>query len=96
MARPRHCSGYCQHGFGGALSNYFALSGSTASGVLITAIKAEAVVVVMFTLLWLVMTLYKDGCSGIHRTFVLTVIIWYGIIRNDEAKVTQNINGLNR
>src|SRR3954453_1843003 len=73
--------------------------GSTASGVLITAIKAEAVkVVVMVTLLWLVMTLYKDVIAvGFIGTFVLTVIIFaMALFVTDEAKVTQNINSLNR
>jgi ATP synthase protein I len=82
--------------FGAIISRY---RGSTASGVLITAIKAEAVkVVVMFTLLWLVMTLYKDVVAvGFIGTFVLTVIIFgMALFVTDEAKVTQNINGLNR
>jgi ATP synthase protein I len=82
--------------FGTIISRY---RGSTASGVLITAIKAEAVkVVVMFTLLWLVMTLYKDVVAvGFIGTFVLTVIIFgMALFVTDEAKVTQNINGLNR
>src|SRR5690348_24246 len=52
--------------------------GSTAGGVLITAIKAETVkVIVMIMLLWLVMTLYKDVVAvGFIGTFVLTVIIF--------------------
>ena len=82
--------------FGAIISRY---RGSTASGVLITAIKAEAVkVIVMFTLLWLVMTLYKDVVAvGFIGTFVLTVIIFgMALFVTDEAKVTQNINGLNR
>ena len=82
--------------FGAIISRY---RGSTASGVLITAIKAEAVkIVVMFTLLWLVMTLYKDVVAvGFIGTFVLTVIIFgMALFVTDEAKVTQNINGLNR
>src|SRR6478672_4121171 len=82
--------------FGAIISRY---RGATASGVLIMAIKAEAVkVVVMFTLLWLVMTLYKDVVAvGFIGTFVLTVIIFgMALFVTDEAKVTQNINGLNR
>ena len=82
--------------FSAIISRY---KGVSAGGALITALKAEAVkVVVMVILLWLVLTLYKDVVAvGFIGTFVLTVIIFgMALFVTDEAKVTQNINGLNR
>ncbi len=65
---------------------------STAGGVLITAIKAEAVkIIVMITLLWLVMTLYKDVVAvGFIGTFALTVLIFgMALFVTDDAKVAR-------
>jgi ATP synthase protein I len=75
--------------FGAIISRY---SGSTAAGVLITAVKAEAVkIIVMITLLWLVMTLYKDVVAvGFIGTFVLTVLIFgMALFVRDDAKVAR-------
>ena len=67
--------------------------GSTAGEVLLTAIKAEAVkIIVMISLLWLVMTLYKDVVAvGFIGTFVLTVIVFgMALFVNDDAKIARN------
>jgi ATP synthase protein I len=75
--------------FGAIISRY---SGSTAAGVLITAVKAEAVkIIVMITLLWLVMTLYKDVVAvGFIGTFVLTVLIFgMALFVTDDAKIAR-------
>lgn len=66
--------------------------GATAGGVLITAVKAEAVkIVVMITLLWLVMTLYKDVVAvGFIGTFALTVLIFgMALFVTDDARVAR-------
>ena len=66
--------------------------GSTAGGVLVTAIKAETVkIVLMISLLWLVMTLYKDVVAvGFIGTFVLTVIIFgMALFVTDDAKLAR-------
>lgn len=76
--------------FAAIISRY---RGSTAGGVLITAIKAEAAkVVVMVTLLWLVMTFYKDVVAvGFIGTFVLTVIIFgMALFVTDDTKIARN------
>ena len=61
--------------FSAIVSRY---QGVTAGGALITALKAEAVkIVVMVILLWLVLTLYKDVVAvGFIGTFALTVLIF--------------------
>jgi ATP synthase protein I len=61
--------------FSAIISRY---KGVSAGGALITALKAEAVkVVVMVILLWLVLTLYKDVVAvGFIGTFALTVLIF--------------------
>ena len=62
---------------------------STAGGVLITALKAEAVkIIVMVTLLWLVLTLYKNVIAvGFIGTFALTVLIFgLALFVTDDAK----------
>jgi ATP synthase protein I len=61
--------------FSAIVSRY---QGVTAGGVLITALKAEAVkITVMVILLWLVLTLYKDVVAvGFIGTFALTVLIF--------------------
>jgi ATP synthase protein I len=66
--------------------------GSTAGGVLVTAIKAETVkIVLMISLLWLVMTLYKDVVAvGFIGTFVLTVLIFgMALFVTDDAKIAR-------
>jgi ATP synthase protein I len=66
--------------------------GSTAGGVLVTAIKAETVkIVLMISLLWLVMTLYKDVVAiGFIGTFVLTVLIFgMALFVTDDAKLAR-------
>jgi ATP synthase protein I len=66
--------------------------GSTAGGVLITAIKAEATkIVIMVTLLWLVLVLYKDVVAvGFIGTFALTVLIFgMALFVTDDAKVAR-------
>jgi ATP synthase protein I len=63
--------------------------GATAGGVLITALKAEAVkIIVMVILLWLVLTLYKDVVAvGLIGTFALTVLIFgMALFVTDEPK----------
>ena len=63
--------------------------GSTASGVLITALKAEAVkIIVMIILLWLVMTLYDDVVAiGFIGTFALTVLVFgMALFVKDDAR----------
>ena len=75
--------------FGAIISRY---RGSTAAEVLITAVKAEAVkIIVMITLLWLVMTLYKDVVAvGFIGTFVLTVLIFgMALFVTDDAKIAR-------
>ncbi len=72
--------------FAAVISRY---RGSTAGGVLVTAIKAETVkIVLMISLLWLVMTLYKDVVAiGFIGTFVLTVLIFgMALFVTDDAK----------
>lgn len=81
--------------FSAIISRY---QGATAGGVLITALKAEAVkVIVMVILLWLVLTLYKDVVAvGFIGTFALTVLIFgMALFVTDEPK-TEQINSLNR
>lgn len=81
--------------FSAIISRY---QGATAGGVLITALKAEAVkVIVMVILLWLVLTLYKDVVAvGFIGTFALTVLIFgMALFVTDEPKAEQ-INSLNR
>jgi len=75
--------------FAAVISRY---RGSTAGGVLVTAIKAETVkIVLMISLLWLVMTLYKDVVAiGFIGTFVLTVLIFgMALFVKDDAKLAQ-------
>ena len=75
--------------FAAVISRY---RGSTAGGVLITAIKAETVkIVLMISLLWLVMTLYKDVVAvGFIGTFVLTVLIFgMALFVTDDAKLAR-------
>lgn len=81
--------------FSAIISRY---QGATAGGVLITALKAEAVkVIVMVILLWLVLTLYKDVVAvGFIGTFALTVLVFgMALFVTDEPK-TEQINSLNR
>ena len=82
----QHC--FCP-AFSAIVSRY---SGSTAGGILITALKAEAVkIVITVALLWLVMTLYKDVVAvGFIGTFILTVLIFgLALFVTDDAKVAQ-------
>lgn len=75
--------------FAAIISRY---RGSTAGGVLVTAIKAETVkIVVMITLLWLIMTVYKDVVAiGFIGTFVLTVLIFgMALFVTDDAKLAR-------
>ena len=75
--------------FSAMVSRY---SGATATGVLITALKAEAVkIIVMIILLWLVLTLYKDVvAAGFIGTFALTVLIFgMALFVRDDAKVAR-------
>lgn len=75
--------------FSAIISRYH---GSTAGGVLITAVKAEAVkIIVMVVLLWLVLTLYKDVVAvGFIGTFALTVLIFaMALFVTDDAKVVR-------
>jgi ATP synthase protein I len=75
--------------FAAVISRY---RGSTAGGVLVTAIKAETVkIVLMISLLWLVMTLYKDVVAiGFIGTFVLTVLIFgMALFVTDDAKLAR-------
>ena len=81
--------------FSAIISRY---KGVTAGGALITALKAEAVkVVVMVILLWLVLTLYKDVVAvGFIGTFALTVLIFgMALFVTEDAKATE-LNSLNR
>jgi ATP synthase protein I len=74
--------------FSAIISRY---KGVSAGGALITALKAEAVkVVVMVILLWLVLTLYKDVVAvGFIGTFALTVLIFgMALFVTDDAKAT--------
>ncbi|MDQ3185094.1 MAG: ATP synthase subunit I [Pseudomonadota bacterium] len=61
--------------FAAIISRY---EGVTAAGALITALKAEAVkIAIMFAMLWLVLTLYKDVVAvGFIGTFAVTVLIF--------------------
>ena len=75
--------------FAAVISRY---RGSTAGAVLVTAIKAETVkIVLMISLLWLVMTLYKDVVAiGFIGTFVLTVLIFgMALFITDDAKLAR-------
>jgi ATP synthase protein I len=75
--------------FSAIISRY---QGSTAGGVLITALKAEAVkIIVMVILLWLVLTLYKDVVAvGFIGTFALTVLIFgMALFVTDDAKIAR-------
>jgi ATP synthase protein I len=85
--------------FAAIISRY---QGSTMSGALITALKAEAVkVIVMIILLWLVLTLYKDVVAvGFIGTFAVTVLI-FGMalfVTDDDTKTERplELNSLNR
>jgi ATP synthase protein I len=81
--------------FSAIISRY---KGVTAGGALITALKAEAVkVVVMVILLWLVLTLYKDVVAvGFIGTFALTVLIFgMALFVTEDAKATE-LNSFNR
>ena len=74
--------------FSAIISRY---KGVTAGGALITALKAEAVkIVIMVILLWLVLTLYKDVVAvGFVGTFALTVLIFgMALFVTDDAKTT--------
>jgi ATP synthase protein I len=76
--------------FSAIISRY---QGSTASGALITAMKAEAVkVIIMIILLWLVLTLYKDVVAvGFIGTFAVTVLIFgMALFVTDDAKNCSN------
>lgn len=61
--------------FAAVISHY---QGATAGGVLITALKAEAIkIITMIILLWLVLTLYEDVVAvGFIGTFAVTVLIF--------------------
>ena len=75
--------------FSAIISRY---QGSTAGGALITALKAEAVkIIVMVILLWLVLTLYKDVVAvGFIGTFALTVLIFgMALFVTDDAKIAR-------
>lgn len=66
--------------------------GSTAASALITALKAEAVkIIIMFVLLWLVLTLYKDVVAvGFIGTFAVTVLIFgMALFVTDDAKAAR-------
>lgn len=81
--------------FSAIISRY---KGVSAGGALITALKAEAVkVVVMVILLWLVLTLYKDVVAvGFIGTFALTVLIFgMALFVTEDAKATE-LNSFNR
>jgi ATP synthase protein I len=81
--------------FSAIISRY---KGISAGGALITALKAEAVkVVVMVILLWLVLTLYKDVVAvGFIGTFALTVLIFgMALFVTEDAKATE-LNSFNR
>lgn len=72
--------------FSAIISRY---EGVSAGGALITALKAEAVkIIVMVILLWLVLTLYKDVIGvGFIGTFALTVLIFgMALFVTDDAK----------
>lgn len=75
--------------FSAIISRY---QGSTAGGVLITALKAEAVkIFVMIILLWLVLTLYEDVVPiGFIGTFSLTVLIFgIGLFVTDDVEAAR-------
>lgn len=66
---------------------------STAGGVLITALKAEAVkVIVIVLMLWLVLTLYKDVVAvGFIGTFAITVLIFgMALFITDDAEAIES------
>jgi ATP synthase protein I len=72
--------------FSAIVSRY---EGVTAGGALITALKAEAVkIIVMVILLWLVLTIYKDVVAvGFIGTFALTVLIFgMALFVTDDSK----------
>jgi ATP synthase protein I len=72
--------------FSAIVSRY---EGVTAAGALITALKAEAVkIIVMVILLWLVLTIYKDVVAvGFIGTFALTVLIFgMALFVTDDSK----------
>ncbi len=76
--------------FSAIISRYH---GATASSALITALKAEAVkVIIMIILLWLVLTLYKDVVAvGFIGTFAITVLIFgMALFVTDVAKSCSN------
>jgi ATP synthase protein I len=76
--------------FAAIISRYH---GSTASSALITALKAEAVkIIIMIILLWLVLTLYKDVVAvGFIGTFAVTVLIFgMALFVTDDAKNCSN------
>ena len=81
--------------FSAIVSRY---QGVTAGGALITALKAEAVkIIIMVILLWLVLTLYKDVVAvGFIGTFALTVLIFgMALFVTEDAKATE-LNSFNR
>ncbi len=76
--------------FSAIISRY---QGATASSALITALKAEAVkVIIMIILLWLVLTFYKDVVAvGFIGTFAVTVLIFgMALFVTDDAKNCSN------
>lgn len=84
--------------FAAIISRYH---GSTMSGALITALKAEAVkIIVMIILLWLVLTLYKDVVTvGFIGTFAVTVLVFgMALFVTDDTKTERplELNSLNR
>lgn len=75
--------------FAAIISRY---RGSTAGGAMITALKAEAVkIVIMIVLLWLVLTLYKDViAAGFIGTFAVTVLIFgMALFVTDDATIAR-------
>jgi ATP synthase protein I len=67
--------------------------GVTAGGALITALKAEAVkIVIMIVLLWFVLTFYNDVVvAGFVGTFAVTVLIFgMAVFVKDEARKCSN------
>jgi ATP synthase protein I len=65
----------------------------TAGGVLITALKAEAVkVIVIVLMLWLVLTVYKDVVAvGFIGTFAITVLIFgMALFITDDAEAIES------
>lgn len=75
--------------FAAVISHY---QGATAGGVLITALKAEAIkIITMIILLWLVLTLYEDVVAvGFIGTFAVTVLIFgMALFVTDETNAAQ-------